>query len=491
GHMINANGVKLTAGAGKLVASDSLTAKSGSEIEIANNKVNLDKVSFKNGSQLNLKVDSLSNYGAIEANNITIEEGAKLSATLGQGIVKIGQEETLQLLKADNTDFNNFADSFDNNMYHFAKADTNGAYLISQVKTAEEVVEESGGTATEVEAAAAWVDGDTFEEGSVAAEVADALADLAQNDAKGFDEALSVIAPNEAPDVKTAATDLSDKLLLTLGKYLSNQDIGGLSSGDVYDDVTLWAKGYYGKSKLSNYNKVKGFDTTNKGVIAGLDKKLNGAVKVGFGFQYNASDVDSYHQKADVNTLTGFVYGEYRPSKWFVSGVASYGKSDYDEKKYTLGKEIKDNYSADVYSLQALTGYDFKYATPEMGMRYYRIKRHGYEDNIGQAVSGKDMDLLRGVAGVRMSREYGMFKPEIYAGVTYDFVSEKDNAIVSLPNGSSYTVAGRSLKRFGTEFNLSVSANVTDELTLSVGYEGKFREHYQDHAGMVNVKYEF
>ena len=27
--------------------------------------------------------------------------------------------------------------------------------------------------------------------------------------------------------------------------------------------------------------------------------------------------------------------------------------------------------------------------------------------------------------------------------------------------------------------------------TLSVGYEGKFREHYQDHTGIINAKYEF
>ena len=491
GHTVNVNGKKLTVSAGKLVASDSLNAKSGSEVDIANNKVNLDQVKFESGSKLNLKVDSLNNFGAVNANNITIENGANLSATLAQGIVKIGQKETLQLLKADNSNFNNFADSFDNEMYHFEKADKNGAYNISQVKTAEEVVEETGGTSTEVQAAAAWVDGDQFEEGTTAAKVADAMADLAQNEPKEFTKALSVVAPQEAPKAQSELTELSDKLLLTVGKYLSNQDIGGLSSGDALQDVTIWAKGYYGESKLSNHGKVKGFDSKNKGVIAGFDKKLNKAVKVGAGFQYNDSDVDAYHRDVEVDSLVGFVYGEYRPSKWFVSGVASFGKADYDEEKHALGIKIKDNYSANVYSLQALTGYDFKYVTPEIGARYYRIKRHGYEDNIGQSVSGKDMDILRGVFGLRSSYEFGMFKPEVYAGITYDFVSDKDNALVSLPNGSSYTVDGKRLKRFGTEFSANVTAQVTDNTKIGAGYEGKFREHYQDHTGMISVKYEF
>ena len=487
-HQVNVSNATLTVGAGNLVSSDNLTAKDGSEIEIGSNKVNLDQVKFESGSKLNLKINSLSDFGGIEANNITVAaSGAELSATLAQGI----NAGTVQLLKANNTDFNNFVDSFDNEMYVFEKADKNGLYNIKLAKTAEEVAEEAGGTTTEARAAAAWVDGNQFDEGTKAAEVANALADLAQNEPKEFTKALSVVAPQEAPKAQSELTELSDKLLLTVGKYLSNQDIGGLSSGDALQDVTIWAKGYYGESKLSNHGKVKGFDSKNKGVIAGFDKKLNKAVKVGAGFQYNDSDVDAYHRDVEVDSLVGFVYGEYRPSKWFVSGVASFGKADYDEEKHALGIKIKDNYSANVYSLQALTGYDFKYVTPEIGARYYRIKRHGYTDNIGQSVSGKDMDLMRGVFGLRSSYEFGMFKPEVYAGITYDFVSDEDNALVSLPNGSSYTVDGRRLKRFGTEFSANVTAQITDNTKIGAGYEGKFREHYQDHTGMISVKYEF
>ena len=374
---------------------------------------------------------------------------------------------------------------------YFEKADKNGLYNIKLAKTAEEVAEEAGGSATVAQAAAAWVDGDQFAEETTASKVADKLADLAQNNPQEFTKALSVVTPQEAPSVQSEAMDMTDKLLLTLGKYLSNQDTGGLSSGDALQDVSIWAKGYYGKSKLANNGEVKGFDAKNKGVIAGFDKKLNKAVKVGVGFQYNDSDVDAYRRDVEVDSLMGFVYGEYRPSRWFVSGVASYGVSDYDEEKYALGMKIKNNYGADIYSLQALTGYDFKYVTPELGARYYRIKRHGYTDNIGQSVSGEDMDVLRGVAGLRTSYQFGIFKPEVYAGITYDFVSDEDNAIVSLPNGSSYTVDGKRLKRFGTEFSANVTAQLTDNTSLGVGYEGKFREHYQDHSGMINVKYEF
>ena len=129
--------------------------------------------------------------------------------------------------------------------------------------------------------------------------------------------------------------------------------------------------------------------------------------------------------------------------------------------------------------------------TPELGLRYYRIKRHGYEDSIGQSVSGKNMDLLRGVAGLRMSHEFGIFKPELYAGITHEFVCNREYTVVSLPNGSSYAVSGKRLARFGTELDGSITARVTDKASVTLGYEGRYRSHYQSHAGIVNVKYEF
>ena len=457
----------------------------GSSVEISANKLKLDKVTFASGSELNLKISSLNRYGAILAQNITVEKGAQLKATLAQGI----GTGKIRLLQADNEGFNNFAESF-NNMYVLEKADKNGNYNIRLSKTAEKVSREAGGTMANQKAAAAWVDGAKFS-GGTSAKVADSLADLAQNDAKGLNEALTALAPNEASDVETETTDFTDELLLTMGKYLSNQEISGLSSGDVLGDVTLWAKGYYNENKHTAHKNAKGFDGKNKGVIAGMDKKLNSAVKIGAGFQYNAGDVKGYHRDAEVDTLIGFVYGEYRPSKWFISGVTSYGRSDYDEDKYALGLKIRGNYSADVYSAQVMTGYDFKYVTPELGLRYYRIKRHGYEDSIGQSVSGKNMDLLRGVAGLRMSHEFGIFKPELYAGITHEFVCNREYTVVSLPNGSSYAVSGKRLARFGTELDGSITAQVTDKASVTLGYEGRYRSHYQSHAGIVNVKYEF
>lgn len=41
------------------------------------------------------------------------------------------------------------------------------------------------------------------------------------------------------------------------------------------------------------------------------------------------------------------------------------------------------------------------------------------------------------------------------------------------------------------EFGSGVTAEVNDNVELSLGYEGKFREDYQDHTGLLNAKYTF
>ena len=82
-------------------------------------------------------------------------------------------------------------------------------------------------------------------------------------------------------------------------------------------------------------------------------------------------------------------------------------------------------------------------------------------------------------------------KPEARVAATYDLFNDDVNSVVTLANGSAYAVEGEALDRFGMEFGASVTAEVNDNVELSLGYEGKFREDYQDHTGLINAKYKF
>ncbi|MBQ9035551.1 MAG: autotransporter domain-containing protein [Alphaproteobacteria bacterium] len=471
-------------------------------MDIGTNTVTADDISFINGSTLALTVNSADEYGSVIAQNITVETGAKLQATLAQGIIQT-QPVTLQLLSAENTDFNNFADSFDNQMYKFEKVDNNGAYKISLAKTAEQVSAENGGTRNNQVTARAWADGGLFPNAADQA-LANKISATAQNNPQELNRNLTALAPNDAPVVQNTTIVLQNHLYDAIDKHLRGESLGrrnGRASGDMYDDMEIWAAGYLGHNKLQNRSGFYGFKSDTTGGIIALEGKSSMHTKMGVGYQYDYTKVDAFSRDTKVNTHSGFIYAEYKPSAWFFDATASYGYSTYKDKKSAFGNEYRGKYHADLYGLQGLMGYEHigQYATftPQAGLRYSYIKRHGYNDNAGQDVSGKDMDFFTGVLGFKLGKDlyYNMncnvMRPEIYLGITYDFVSDRDNAIVNLGNGSSYAINGKRLDRMGYEMGAGVTAELNDKWTGSLSYLGDLRNHYQNHSGMLTLSYAF
>jgi len=477
----------------------------GGVLNVGDQTVNLKKAEFNDGSTLAINVKSDGN-GLLKTDSLTVN-GGQLKATLGQGLVDIqNQQKTVTLLESG-TDFtNNFADVADNNMYRFEKADKAGDYIISLAKTAEDISQENGGTQNNAGEAKAWVDGNKFEQGSVSADVADKLADLAQNDAKGFNEALSALAPSDNSEVRTNSINHNTEMFRAVVSHLddvSKKKQYGLSSGDAVDGVSVWAKAFGNHAKVDNTSKAYGFKSDGYGATLGIEKQLDNAFKVGLGYSYFYNDVDGFMRDSDVNTHTGFVYGEYRPNNWYTNAIASYGYSKYDENKHVAGDVYKAKYDVDNIGAQVMTGYNASVAkvdvTPEAGLRYNNIHRDNYVDSAGQAVKAETMDVMTAVAGLKVGKDlvscFGVrsfyWRPEARLAATYDLISDKENAVVSLSNGSGYVVKGQRLNRFGVEAGTGVTFYLSPDVESSIGYEGKFRSHYQDHTGYVSAKYKF
>ena len=479
----------------------------GGTLDIGTNQVTSGEATFEKGSTLAVTVNSKQEYGTFHANTLTVNEGANLKATLAQGLVSSkNTPKTFTLVSADNEGWqDNFTPINNNNMYSFIKGENAGEYIVSLAQTAEEVSQNSGGTANNANTAEAWVDGGKFPDGSGAQDLADKLAGLAQNSSAAFNDALTALAPEVSPVVKTASIDHSNQIFNAVSTRMSGGVVGsaaeGKSSGDsMLDGGATWVQLLTNKIEFDGNRKVHGFDSKSAGVALGAEKQINSEVKVGSGYAYTNSDIDAFRRDIDVDTHTVFAYGEYKPSNWFVNGIASYSFSDYDENKNVAGNRYKAKYDVDTLGLQAMVGYDTELnsvdVTPVGGLRYNRIHRDSYTDTADQRVSSDTMDVLTAVAGVKVGKDFETCKgthwrPEARLAMTYDITSDKENAVVGLLNGSSYFVEGERLDRFGIEAGLGLTVDVNDNVEAAVGYEGRFREDYTDHTGMVSAKYKF
>ena len=480
-------------------------------LDFGTNTVNATKVDFKENSTLKFTIAGKEDgsYGKIKADTINVSNtGTKLDLTLNSSV--LAKDEAKDFTILDGSVTGDFAELSENSRYKFEKIG-NGVYKITGTATASDTAIESGGTANNAGTATAW-DSVSLDNpsGSVQGQVANVLAELSNNTntttgKKAYINALTAVAPEVAPMVQQTQSETANQVFGAVGTRLTGGSVStgaqGMSSGDnIFKRGAMWVQGMFNKSKLDDTSKAKGFDADSNGIAFGAEKYVNDDVKAGIGYAYTNTDIDGFMRSTDIDTHTAIVYGEYKPSNWYVNGIATYGWSDYSEDKNVAGVGVKADYDVETFGLQAMTGYDMNIngfgVTPEAGLRYVHIKQDAYKDSADQKVSGNDSDILTGVIGAKVSKfwelENGMnIKPEVRVAATYDLMNDDVNSVVTLANGSAYAVEGEALDRFGMEFGAGVTAEVNDNVELSLGYEGKFREDYQDHTGLINAKYKF
>ena len=478
-------------------------------LDIGTNTVEATNVDFKDNSKLALRVSGADNYGKINASTINIGNDTTMNVTLDNGVVDKGANTKFKFLNGTVT--GDFENKIAENSRYDIEWTEDGYLSITGKASGSDVASDIGGSAANAATAEAW---DSINSSSSASEgakaVASTLNELSQNATtpagqKAYIDALTAVAPEVAPMVQKTQVETSNQVFGAVGTRLSGGSVStggkGMASGDsMFERAAMWVQGMFNKSKLDDTSKAKGFDADSSGVAFGFEKFVTDNIKAGIGYAYTKTDIDGFMRDTDVDTHTAIVYGEYKPSNWYVNGIATYGWSDYSEKKNVAGVNVKADYDVETLGLQAMTGYDMNVnglgVTPEAGLRYVHIKQDSYKDSADQRVSANDSDILTGVIGAKVSKDFelsnGMtIKPEARVAATYDLMNDDVNSVVTLANGSAYAVEGEALDRFGMEFGAGVTAEVNDNVELSLGYEGKFRQDYQDHTGLLNVKYKF
>ncbi len=464
--------------------SGKINVLSGAELQLDGGISGTGSIVFEAGSKLQV------NATTTEIANAVTTNGATLNMVFANAF-----EGEYQLVTGSVTDADFTIGA--NSLYDIVgKENELGTYVISK-KSTEEIAENTGANANQSAALDAVLSGPS--DNANFNQAADAVVGMLQNEstkAEGL-EALSAMSVEAAPLVRVTQTNLQNQLFgvvssrLTGGNVNANQ---GKSSGDSYGDNAMWVQG------LVNHSKLDGqFDTDTNGLAFGVEKQVNNELKVGVAYALAKTDVDSYSRDTQIKTHSAMLYGEYKPSNWFVNGILSYSMSDYEEDKTVAGVNAEADYEANNISIQAVTGYEYVvnnyYVTPTIGLRYMNIDRDGYTDALGTNVDSNRMDILTAMLGVKFETDYTVndwtFTPEVRAAVTYDLIHDDDNALITLANGAAYSVDTDNLKRFGYELGAGVKTYVNDEWELGIGYEGKFRQDYQDHTGLISAMYHF
>lgn len=455
-------------------------------------------LNFADNSSLAVTIGSEQAMSTTISNKINVGENVNLSM-----IFNPGYEGDYTLLAGTGTLDGNFI--VDNAIYNItaevaADGQQTGSFTIEKKSTAE-IAESAGVSMNQAAALNAITSEGTATNATysaIAAQINSMIqsGDTAQMQAAA--DATSALSPEAAPMVAQVQTDTAAQVFNVIGSRLGSSQ--GMASGDGTSGTGLWVQGMVGTTDMDDTSTARGYSADTTGLALGLEAKPSDSTKVGMGFAYTNTDVDGFLRSTDVDSYTAFLYGEYKPSNWFVNGIVSYAWANYDEQKSVLGQNIGAKYDADTFGLQVMGGLDLDASgftvTPEVGLRYYHIGTDAYTDGMGTAVSDSDEDVLTGVIGARLGKTFEVspsmsFEPQVRLAMTYDIVDADNSSFVTLANGSSYSVEGETLDRFGIEAGVGVKAEMGDNFELSLSYEGAWRGDYQNHAGILNAKYKF
>lgn len=324
---------------------------------------------------------------------------------------------------------------------------------------------------------------------------ADRLTDLLDSGDAGLQkQALREIVPTDAAasafkSAKSAANAVMNSVSGRLGG--DGSDISGRSGGDLTVGKSVaWVQGLFNRAKMTGGD---GFTSGTTGFAAGVEHNVTDEIKAGFGYAFASTDIKTGRSKTDADTHTGFVYGEYVPDALYVNAMLGYGRSDYDDKAKLSG--MKNSYKADTFSARIAAGYDMGLLTPEAALRFTAVRQNAYTDDLGARVTAKNLNTTTAVIGTKAGKDFTAGKytvsPEMKAALTYDLSRPNESRTVVLPDGSSYVAAGEHLKRLGVEVGAKAAVRLTNEVELSVSYDGAFKEHYRDHTSLINVKINF
>ncbi len=463
---------------------------------------------YNNGGSITFK-DDVTLYGGIAGTgSVTFANGASLTATLKTTTivadsVTFSGENTINLIIENglaNADYDFITATsltgeedvkFSNTVYDLDL--TKDGKISVKVKSAGELVESLNVPVSEEEADTIGALLESNNHGTdLGNQVTDAISTALQNGHQAEAvQAVQELAPTTSQQVMGVTQSVNELLTNVTGTRMSAL---GKAGGDAFVGGSVWVQGLYNHSEQDSSAGSAGFDADTEGIAFGVDGKANDAITIGAGYGYTKTNANSDGRKIDVDGHNFFVYGQYKPEKFYINTLLNYGFSKYTEKKSPMGIIMKSKYDVNSFAANLMTGYDFDNGiTPEAGLRYVLADQESYNDG-AQNVSTDKNDVLTAIMGVKYTANVKAnewkLAPSVRLAATYDLMSDNSKANVNVIGGGNYQITGERLHRFGVEAGAGVTATLRN-VDLTLDYNGGFRKDFQSHTGMLKATYHF
>lgn len=463
---------------GGVLGDGTLTLAEGATMDIGNSTI------YQNA----INID-----GIVKASVLSSRSYGRLIASAEDGL-KIGDNAELHLSVGGVGEY----DMFGGEDTTFKKVTFGDSYLVEQLdngvikvttKSVDDLAADTGLTTQAAGAIASLANShsDKIQQVSLALQEV-----LNSGDVKAVESVAKKLNPENRPVAQSLASSVQNQVLSLAAGRMAGGAAMGRAGGDIPQENGFWMHGLFNKSKLANQ-----FHGYTRGVAFGFDTLIDGEYTLGGGLAINNSDVHSNGRgHTEIDSKTMFMYGQYKPSEWFVNAAVTYSMAEYTEQATVAGYVLTDEYDVDSYGAQVMAGYDFDTGvTTEFGVRYLHIAQEDYTKESGATVSAVDTDVLTTVAGAKyafaIENDWAIrLKPELRAALTYDWLNDSDAAIVDMPGVATYKVDGENLNRLGAELGAGVTLDYKG-LKVTLMYDLDLHKEYTSQTGMIKFRSRF
>jgi outer membrane lipase/esterase len=218
-------------------------------------------------------------------------------------------------------------------------------------------------------------------------------------------------------------------------------------------------------------DRENGFDFYSVGVTAGLDYRFTDNVVFGGAFSYTRLDTEF----DDVPTVAGgdvkangygvSLFGLYSDENWYVNGIGSYRRNDYDIKRrirYSSGATAIDNTAtantdSNQFGVSVGGGYEITEGQttygPHLRINYLTAEIDGYTEQGPASMNLRVRDqnfnslttALGGGASYAMSKGFGVLVPQIRAEWIHEFKNDERLLAATFVNDPRANLDGHTL----------------------------------------------
>ncbi len=274
-------------------------------------------------------------------------------------------------------------------------------------------------------------------------------------------------------------------------------------------DWSVWGQIINMWHKEKSSSRLTGYNNYSWGAVAGTDKEFAPGLRIGALIGYIRSD---YHMKdsrgkLDVDTLRVGPYVDWTRGKMFVEAALTFGYhwNDAERKVNYTGfsdEDKADNYGAWDLTPYARVGYRFNVAgwdvTPSMAMQYVHYSQNGVTEHGGAAamkVEDYDTNSLRQIFMVEVSKlfdlNYVKLVPALTLGYSYDYLDTGETLGSEFIGGYPCTFYPGGTSKGHVIWGASVTALLSDNLSLFVRYDGFAAGSDYSNALSSGVNYKF